>query len=116
MCAESRAPRNGKQWAASPSKISATAGGTGCNWALGGDGSNKGSNDTFISIAAMRLSWSSSRRLMSSISTRLRSSCLVKVVVVAGSVTSAMVVIHHDALIPIDVDLATPRHQGRSPR
>jgi hypothetical protein len=94
VCAESRAPRDGKQWVASPSEVSATIGGAGYNWALGGDSTNKDNNDTFLSIAAMQLSWSSSRRVMSSISTRMRSSCLVKVVVVAGSTTPAMVVMH----------------------
>jgi hypothetical protein len=78
----------------SPSEVSATIGEAGCNWALGGDGTNKDSNDTFLSIDVMWLSWSSSRRLMSSISTRMRSSCLVKVVVVGGSTTPAMVVMH----------------------
>jgi hypothetical protein len=71
-----RAPRDGKQWTTSLSEVSATAGGTGCIWALGGDNTDKDNNDTFLSIAVMWLSWSSSHRLMSFILTRMRSKLL----------------------------------------
>jgi hypothetical protein len=90
-----KAPRDGKQWTTSLSEVSATAGGTGCIWALGGDNTDKDNNDMFLSIAVMWLSWSSSHRLMSSILTRMRSSYLVKVVVVVGSTTPVMMAMHH---------------------